>query len=153
MANWLEDLTKMVADDKLTRRQAVGRIAGVVAGATLATWLPEQAQATNLPWKKQCSLGGTCDIGFPGCDGNPNPNCWCFTSTEGTPACGCNSYCSQTPNCSISSQCKKGYVCITANGCTGCGTLFGVCIAKCKSKHKNCQLGNGHGMTAAGRVV
>ncbi len=53
MANWLEDLTKMVADDKLTRRQAVGRIAGVVAGATLATWLPEQAQATNLPWKKR----------------------------------------------------------------------------------------------------
>jgi hypothetical protein len=55
MANWFEDLTKTIADEKLTRRQAVRRMVGVVAGATLATWLPEQALATNLPWKQQCS--------------------------------------------------------------------------------------------------
>ncbi|HJT59221.1 MAG TPA: kelch repeat-containing protein, partial [Ktedonobacteraceae bacterium] len=45
MANWLEDLTKTVSDDKLTRRQVVRRMGGVVAGATLAAWLPEQVLA------------------------------------------------------------------------------------------------------------
>jgi hypothetical protein len=148
MANWFEDLTKTVADDRLSRRQAMRRIAGGVAGVALASWLPEQALAQNLPWKKQCPIGGSCEGSFVNCNGNPNPNCICFTSTEGTPACGCNSYCSQLPNCSSSSQCKRGYVCITANGCTGCGTLFAVCMAKCKGKHKNCQLGSGHGVTA-----
>ena len=45
MANWLEDLTKTVSDNKLTRRQVVRRMGGVVAGAALAAWLPEQVLA------------------------------------------------------------------------------------------------------------
>jgi len=36
MANWLEDLTHMVSDDTLPRREALRRMVGVVAGATLA---------------------------------------------------------------------------------------------------------------------
>ena len=36
MTNWLEDLTHMVSDDTLPRREALRRMVGVVAGATLA---------------------------------------------------------------------------------------------------------------------
>ncbi len=49
MANWFEDLTTRVSDDQLTRRQAVRRMVGVVAGATLAPWLPEQVLARPVP--------------------------------------------------------------------------------------------------------
>src|SRR5258706_8619335 len=49
MANWLEDLTHMVSDDKLPRREALRRMVGVVAGATLAAWLPEQVLARPGP--------------------------------------------------------------------------------------------------------
>jgi len=68
MTNWLEDLTHMVSDDTLPRREALRRMVGVVAGATLAAWLPEQALAKNIPWKKQCTFGGNCDSGFPNCN-------------------------------------------------------------------------------------
>lgn len=153
MAHWFEDLTKTMAHDKLSRRQVVGRIAGVVAGATIATWLPDQALAKHIPWKKQCPNGSNCNTPPTHCNGNPNTNCFCSTSTEGNPVCICNSYCSQLPVCSNSGQCKKGFICITENGCTGCGDSYGVCIAKCKGKHKNCQLGSGHGLTATGHLL
>ncbi len=155
MANWLEDLTKTMADDKLTRRQVVRRILGVVAGATLATWLPEQALATNLPWKKQCFNipGETCDGSVYNCN-NPNPNCFCFTGGPGAPAafCGCNSLCSQLSTCKKQSHCPKGTICSIENGCN-CGPTPGVCIPACKGKHKNCVFPDGHGMTAAGRLI
>jgi hypothetical protein len=154
MANWFEDLTKTVADDKLPRRQAMRRMAGSVTGMALASWLPGQVLAKDIPWKKQCP--GTCNCSDPngcGCHGNPNTNCFCFPSMEGNPVCICDTFCSQLPTCSSSSQCKKGFICITNNGCTGCSTSYGVCIAKCKGKHKNCQLGSGHGMTITGRGV
>lgn len=157
MANWFEDLTKTVADDTLTRRQAVRRLVGIVAGSTLASWLPEQALAApNLPWKQQCSgMGGNCDWGFINCQGNPNTNCYCFTGAPGAPAtfCGCNTYCSQEPTCKRQSHCPKGTVCSTSNGCTGCSPYSGVCIQKCKGKYKNCVFPDGHGITATGRVV
>src|SRR5258706_8025188 len=49
MANWLEDLTHMGSDDQLPRREALRRMLGVVAGATLAAWLPEQVLARPVP--------------------------------------------------------------------------------------------------------
>src|SRR5258708_32543996 len=49
MANWLEDLTHMGSDDQLPRREALRRMVGVVAGATLAAWLPEQVLARPGP--------------------------------------------------------------------------------------------------------
>ena len=101
MANWFFNLTTMVFNDQLPRREALRRMVGVVAGTTLATWLPEQALAKNIPWKKQCTFGGNCDWGFVNCNGNPNPNCYCFTGGPGAPAafCGCNSLCSQESTC------------------------------------------------------
>jgi hypothetical protein len=153
MANWFEDLTKTMVNDNLTRRQAIGRIAGVVAGATIVTWLPDQALAKHVPWKKQCPNGGCgCTCGFENCFGNPNTNCYCFESIEGKGACACDSYCSQVSMCPSTSHCKKGYVCITNNGCTGCSSSYGICIQKCAGKYKNCKLGSSHaGLTAAHR--
>jgi hypothetical protein len=151
MANWFEDLTKTVSDDKLTRRQAVGRIATVVAGATIAAWLPDQALAKHIPWKKQCPNGGCgCTCGFTNCTGNPNVNCYCFLDINGKGACGCNSYCSQLKTCTQSSHCPRDTFCAIENGCDSCGTSSGVCLPKCKGKYKNCQLGGTHsGPTAA----
>lgn len=151
MANWFDDLTKTMADDKLSRRQAMVRIVGVAAGTAIAVWLPDQALAKHVPWKKQCPMGGCgCTCGFVNCTGNPNTNCYCFESIEGKGACACNGYCSQLSKCPSTSHCQKGYVCITNNGCTGCSSSYGICIQKCAGKYKNCKLGNSHaGLTAA----
>src|SRR5438270_12882980 len=67
MANWLEDFTKTVSDDTLPRREALRRLLGVVAGATLAAWLPEQVLARPglIPHAKSgtWSRAGTLHIG------------------------------------------------------------------------------------------
>ncbi len=155
MADWFEDFTKTIADDKLTRRQAVGSIAGVVAGATIAVWLPEQVLAKTIPWKKQCPNGSTCETPVMFCNGNPNTNCFCLTgmfSSEPRGFCGRNSYCSQLSTCINQSDCRRGTVCSYYNACNCQGTS-GVCITACKGKHKNCQLGSGHGLTATGRML
>ncbi len=151
MAHWFENLTKTVADEKLSRRQAVGRIAGVVAGATLAAWLPEQVLAKDIRWKKMCPHGGCgCTCGFTNCDGNPNTNCFCFQDINGMGGCGCNTYCSQVKSCTQSMHCPRGTFCAINNGCDGCGSSIGVCLVKCAGKNKNCQLSGTHsGATAA----
>ncbi len=150
MANWFEDLTKTMADENLPRRQAIRRIAGSVAGVGLATLLPAQALARPDHLKKHCPFPCNCTCGFENCNGNGN--CFCFTDIDGTGVCGCNVFCSQVKNCLKDSDCKKGYACITANGCVGCGNTSGVCIPYCVGKHKNCQLGHGHGLTVWGKM-
>jgi len=146
MANWFEDVTKTLADEKIGRRTALRRVGGTVAGVALAGAIPGLALAK----KNQCpNGGGNCTIGFSNCN-NPNTNCFCFTDISGKAVCGCNSYCSQIPVCSSDKTCGKAGKCISANGCTGCGTSTGVCVPNCaKKKNKNCVLGSGHGTTAA----
>jgi hypothetical protein len=152
MTHWFEDLTKTMADEKMGRRAAIGHVAGTVVGAALAGMLPGTIQAKQ---NKQCPNG--CDPCAGGecvnCMNNPNTNCYCFMQSNGTPVCGCNMYCSQASLCSASSQCKKGFACIPGAGCYGCPNPPGICLPICKGKHKNCQLGSGHGSTAAGRVL
>jgi len=147
MANWFEDVTKTLADEKIGRRTALRRVGGTVAGVALAGAIPGLALASI---KKHCPQGGNCTIGFTMCQAQNNTNCFCFTDTNGKAVCGCNSYCSQIPTCANDKGCPKGNKCITANGCTGCGSSSGVCIPNClKKKNKNCVLGSGHGTTAA----
>ncbi len=76
-----------------------------------------------------CDNPGNCYTGFSNCE--TNPNCFCFTTTEGTGVCGCNTYCSQAPTCSSTADCPSGTFCITGNGCTGCSGSGGVCISAC----------------------
>jgi hypothetical protein len=150
MANWFEDLTKTMADDKIGRRTAIRRVAGTAVAVAVASALPVSAEAKK---NKQCPVGGDCSLDGPYCIGNPNPNCYCFIRVDGKGVCGCNSYCSQSPPCASSADCSRGYTCITANGCTGCGFSSGVCVPKCKGKYKNCQLGSGNGLTVKSRSL
>src|SRR5579872_1598747 len=144
MADWFEDLITTMANDKISRRWAMRRISGSAAGVALASALPELALAR----KKSCPVGGNCTIGFTNCQGNPNTNCFCFTDSTGKGKCGCNMYCSGGLFCNSDKNCGKGSICIISNGCSGCGSS-GICIWKCVGEHKNCQLGNGQGPTAA----
>jgi len=146
MANWFEDVTKTLADEKIGRRTALRRVGGTVAGVALAGAIPGLALAAN----KRCpGGGGNCSIGFSNCTG-PNTNCYCFSDIKHAKAtCGCNSFCSQIPLCTSDSGCSKGSKCVAPTGCNSCSPTQGVCIPLCRGKNKNCQLGSGHGSTAA----
>lgn len=145
MANWFDQVTKTLADEKLGRRQALKTIAGTVAGAAVASAIPGLAMAA--PEKKQKCTGGNCTIGFTNCGKQHNTNCYCFSDTKGKGFCGCNSYCASIPPCSSSSQCGKKGFCSGFNGCTGCNASPGVCIPNCT---KTCVLSSDHaGRTAA----
>lgn len=149
MANWFETVTKTLADDKLSRRQAMKKAAGVTAAVAMASLVPAgEAFAATPDRGHKCSNPGTCSgTAFTNCQKKLNPqlNCYCFQkigSTNGV--CGCNSFCSSLTACSSQSGCPSGFACISNNGC-GCTT--GVCIAKCNS---TCVLQqNGAGRTAA----
>jgi hypothetical protein len=145
MANWFEDVTKTLADEKIGRRTALRRVAGTVAGVALAGAIPGMALAAS-----GCPAGGNCSIGFTNCAGNPNTNCYCFdgVKSKGKGKCGCNQFCSQLPVCTSQAGCSKGTFCSFFTGCNCSGTS-GVCITKCVGKNKNCQLGSGHGATVA----
>jgi hypothetical protein len=150
MANWFEDLTKTMADEKIGRRRVVRRIVGGIAGITIASALP----GTSLAKSKKCNYPYTCSnpCSFCNCPNNNNNNCYCFLELDGKAVCACNSYCSQSQTCSISMKCPQGYACIVSTGCN-CSLSQGICAARCKGKHKNCQLGSGHGATVAGHVL
>jgi hypothetical protein len=143
MANWFEDLTKTMADEKMGRRMAMRCVARILAGGALASLIPDMALAS----KKSCRVGGTCSTGFSNCPGNSNPNCYCFTDINGKARCGCNVFCG-LEFCGSDAACGKGSFCSILNGCTGCGIL-GVCLYTCKGPHTNCFMGSGQGVTAA----
>jgi hypothetical protein len=146
MANWFDDLTKTLANEKLRRRQAIRRISGIVAGAALASWLPGRAFAASAQ-KHRCSPYGTCSSTFSNCGINKYNNCYCFQkmgstrSTKGV--CACNTYCATFAPCTNQTQCQRGYACITN---TGCGCTSGTCIQKCT---RTCQLDS----TRSGRTA
>src|SRR5258706_6785881 len=151
MANWFEDGTKTMADEKIGRRTAIRRVAGTVAGAALASAIPGAALAKK---GQACpGGGGNCSIGFVNCKNNPNTNCFCYTGSQGKAGhCGCNGFCSQLPTCVKNSDCSKSAFCSFFNGCN-CNGGSGGCITKGAGKNKNCVLSSGHGPTAAGRYV
>jgi len=149
MANWFENVTKTLADDKISRRTALRRVGGTVAGVAAASAIPGLALAKT---NKHCPGGGGNCTGAPftNCVGVSNTNCFCFEGLKsGSSVCGCNSYCSQVPTCSSSQKCAKGTSCIVSTGCN-CSNSAGVCVPNClKKKNRNCVLGSGHGTTAA----
>ena len=136
MANWFDQVTKTMADKKLGRRQAMKTIAGTVAGAALAGYLPETALAKKFGCSVQ--MCGT----YTNCPKNSNTNCFCFANIKGKADCGCDYLCSSATHCTKNSDCGKGHYC----SLTCCGTMD--CIQNCNS---TCVLGSGHGKTASGR--
>ncbi|MHB8599050.1 MAG: hypothetical protein ACYDER_19835 [Ktedonobacteraceae bacterium] len=147
MANWFETITKTLADEKLSRRQAMKKAAGITAAVAMAAAIPAGEAFAATPDKFSCPAPGTCSTPFNNCEKKKNPglNCYCFEHIgKTTGVCGCNTYCSSAPVCSSQSGCASGYACVSNTGC-GCST--GLCIQKCT---KTCVLSsNGAGRTAA----
>jgi hypothetical protein len=145
MAQWFDEITKTLADDKLSRRQVAKRIAGTVAGVALASIIPAEALAKKK--KPRCpksdNLGkAVCPPTFASCGGNSN--CYQFVDISQKIAwCGCNEYCSTAKPCSKDANCAKGYYC---GGCGLCGASTGLCLQCC---NKTCTLSSSH----AGRTL
>ncbi len=147
MANWFETITKTLADDKLSRRQAMKKAAGVTAAVAMASLIPAGEAFAATPDSEKCGKPGTCSSPFTNCKIKKynNTNCYCFEKIGSTAGvCGCNSYCASSPPCTSQSSCASGYACISN---TGCGCTTGLCVPKCNS---TCILqSNGAGRTAA----
>lgn len=144
MANWFDDITRELADEKLSRRKAMQRMAGALAGVAAASLLPGIALAQEKRIRA-CKKPGNCNgQPYPQCSKN-NANCYCFTRLDnGKGACGCNMYCNGFYGCGNNAQCTKGWFCATSIGCT-CSS--GWCIQSC---NKTCHLGvHKTGLTAA----
>ncbi|MEO8970986.1 MAG: hypothetical protein ABI406_05210 [Ktedonobacteraceae bacterium] len=147
MANWFETITKTLADDKLSRRQAMKKAAGITAAVAMAAAIPAGEAFAASPDKK-CPAPGTCSGGaFVNCEKKKNPglNCFCFEKIGTTSGvCGCNTFCASAPVCTSQAGCASGFSCISN---TGCGCTTGLCVQKCTS---TCVLSsNGAGRTAA----
>ncbi|HZU70301.1 MAG TPA: hypothetical protein VFA09_23730 [Ktedonobacteraceae bacterium] len=145
MANWFEDLSRTVADEKIGRRTAIRRITAGVAGIAVAAGIPGIALAKS----KACPGGGGVCGTYVNCANNSNTNCFCFTNASNKAFCGCSQFCSQLQACSSNHDCPKGSFCAINTCCASPSP--NVCTVKCKGKNKNCQLGSGHGTTSAHR--
>ncbi len=149
MANWFETITKTLADDKLSRRQAMKKAAGITAAVAMAAAIPAgEAFAATPDRGFSCKNPLTCsNSNTKNCDFGKfaNTNCYCFQHIgKTTGVCGCNSYCASLTTCTSQAGCGTGYSCISN---TGCGCTTGYCIPKCT---KTCVLAsNGAGRTAA----
>ncbi len=101
IANWFEDLTKTLANEKVSRRTTMRRVVGTVAGTVFISAFPDLALAKK---NRHCPVGSDCSCGdcYGNCIGIQNTNCFCFTELGGKPGCGCNTYCSQVQTCSTS---------------------------------------------------
>ncbi len=152
MAQWFEDITKTMADEKMGRRTAMRRVVGYLTAVVLTAAVPGLAKGKG---KKQCSIPGDCSIGWTQCDTNINPtDCYCFTDNGERPTgkCGCNQNCSQVQSCYRDSQCPSGFFCSGYNGCTNCmggPVTAGVCLHYCQ---KICPPINHTDLTATSRA-
>src|SRR5579863_4457554 len=104
MPQWFEDLTKTLADEKLTRRQSIRRVAGVIASVAFASFISNNPVLASVGLRVRrgvstcsgdnCTNPGTCSNGnFPNCGSNQYNNCYCFQDMNGSAVCGCNTYC------------------------------------------------------------
>ncbi len=91
MADWFEDLTKTMTDEKIGRRTAMRRVATGIAGIAVASALPEN----SLARVRRCKYPYTCNnpCSFCPCPNNENGNCYCFLELSGKVVCACNSFC------------------------------------------------------------
>ncbi len=129
MANWFDEITRTMADDKLSRRQALGRVAGSLAGVALASWIPGQALAKSTSAAKSgaCHNPATCGGTFSPC--GHNKNCFCFLNSKGSGTCGCivNICNNKEKTCKSDSDCPSGSFCAMKTCCPH----KNVCLPKC----------------------
>ena len=126
-------------DEPISRRELLRNIVatGVLTwAAPVLTRLPADASVDRCrkKWSRKLCRG-SCGDCF--CDNNWCGNCgslgaYCFIEIgTGALYCGNNVFCDEVQTCLSTSECPKGNVCITENGCTGCGDSIGVCVPRC----------------------
>ena len=131
-------------EKRISRRELIRNvgIAGAVAwAAPVLTSLPASASVDKCKKKKAKKLckggSGDCTFGFTPCgtcSSDVGDGSYCFTDTGGYLICAEDVFCSEAGTCSVDADCKAqglGNTCITVNGCTGCGSSFGVCSTRC----------------------
>jgi hypothetical protein len=127
--SYWEDLARGLAENTISRRQAL-KWAGVgILGAALSSvGLPDTAEALTKKQRRRCRRkGGTplergdCHCGFncgqqiTQCHGNPN--CLCFETTANRGFCGTNFACDAVNTCATSADCLEGHKCVTDTCC------------------------------------
>jgi hypothetical protein len=129
-------------EKRVSRREMIRNIgiAGAVAwAAPVLSSLPASASVdvcTRKRSKRLCrGIDGNCNNGFTQCgicNGDVGDGSYCFEEI-GTLRnfCGTDSFCSGLTTCFSSAGCAANEVCITNNGCTGCGSSSGVCVRRC----------------------
>jgi hypothetical protein len=129
----LDELARGLAENDLSRRQAIEWVGYSVLGAALSSMgFAESAEALTARQRRRCRRKGgiplekgNCNCGFR-CDApNPNqftcqnhPGCACLKTTEGKGFCTQRALCEGLQECSSSSQCPSGFKC-SATCCPG----------------------------------
>jgi hypothetical protein len=103
--------------------------------------MPASASTQTRPRNLCKGIDGNCSVGFTQCatcssDVGDGSFCWEILNRKGEVStakqvCAEDMFCNEALQCAGANDCPKGQVCATANGCTGCGTSFGVCTPKC----------------------
>src|SRR5829696_7031940 len=120
----LDELAKGLAENDISRRQAIRWAGYSVLGASLSSMgFAESAEALSRKARRRCRRkGGTplaagdCHCGL-NCDApdptkftcQDNPNCRCFMSTGGFGWCGRLDQCANLQECTFSSDCTPQF--------------------------------------------
>lgn len=131
-------------EKRISRRQLLRNIgiAGIIA------WSPPVVASTRASASvDRCTKKRAHRLcrGYP-CDCTDEPNCGTCSSDVGDGSycfrrmgdlkcfCAEDVFCSEAGHCTTDADCRAqglGNVCITLNGCTGCGTSTAVCSTRC----------------------
>ncbi len=128
----LDELARGLAENDISRRQAIKWAGYSVLGATLSSMgFAETAEALTRRQRRRCRKhGGTplekgnchcaasCGQGSTFFSCLNNPNCFCVKTTEGTGFCANQAVsCANLTVCSSSSQCQQGQKCVVGTCC------------------------------------
>ena len=136
----LDELARGLAENDISRRQAIRWAGYAVAGATLSSMgFAETAEALTRRQRRRCRRkGGTplekgnCHCAF-NCGADPgqfacqNADCVCLKTAEGKGFCADNQAFCPPQTCSSSSQCLPGSKCVVS----GCCPSSPVCLPPC----------------------
>ena len=139
----LDELARGLAENEVSRRQAIKWAGYSVLGATLSSMgFADTAEALTRNARRRCrSKGGTpvevgnchctlkCDAPDPtkfACQNNPS--CRCFRTTEGEGFCGNLGTCSSLQPCTSSSDCEFGIERCVHTCCPSGGSF---CVSPC----------------------
>jgi hypothetical protein len=132
-------------DKRVSRRELlrnIGLAGAAIWAAPVLTGRPASASIDRCTRKGSHRLCrgapmGNCTNGFHECgtcSSDVGDGSFCFENTNGKNMCAEDVFCAEAGQCVVDADCKAqglGNICITANGCTGCGYDSAVCSTRC----------------------